>query len=318
MNKNTIILAGGSGFCGQLLTERFAARGWNVIVFTRAAPGSSGAAREVHWNGRDPGNWVRELEGADAVVNLSGRSVNCRYNAGNRRKILESRVFSTQALGQAIGSCRQPPRVWLNASTATIYKHSYDKIMDEAGEIAGTRDAKDEFSVEVAQAWEKAFDEAKTPGTRHVTMRMAMVFSAKPGTVFRVLRRLVKLGLGGSMGGGRQFVAWMHEEDYCRAVEWLIDHDDFSGRVNMVSPNPLPNREMMRTLRRVCGMPLGLPAARWMLEIGAFVMRTETELIIKSRRAVPGRLVSAGFEFRFPRFEEAARDLEKKLGVLPK
>ena len=313
MKTRKLILAGGSGFCGQVLTEWFATRGWTVIVLTRSSSASSGAARTIQWNGCDPGGWTRELEGADAVVNLSGRSVNCRYTPENRRKILESRVFSTRALGQAIAQCRQPPRVWLNASTATIYKHSFDKIMDEAGEIAGTLDAKDEFSVEVAQAWEKAFDEARTPTTRHVTLRMAMVFSAKPGTVFRVLRRLVKRGLGGSMAGGRQFVAWMHEEDYCRAVEWLIDHDDFSGPVNMVAPNPLPNREMMQTLRRVCGMPFGLPAARWMLEVGAFFMRTETELIIKSRRAVPGRLLAAGFEFRFPKFEDAVRDLESTL-----
>ena len=253
------------------------------------------------------------MEGAEAVINLAGRSVNCRYNAKNRRDILESRIFPTRALGRAIAQCRQPPRVWLNASTATIYRHSFDRVMDESGEIAGTREAKDEFSVEVAQAWEKAFAEAQTPATRHVALRMTMVFSPRPGTVFRVLRRLVKRGLGGSMAGGKQFVSWIHEEDFCRAVEWLIGRDDLCGPVNLAAPNPLPNREMMAALRRACGMPIGLPAARWMLEVGAFFMRTETELMIKSRRAVPGKLVASGFEFKYPNFEEAVRELESDL-----
>jgi uncharacterized protein (TIGR01777 family) len=313
MKNLRIILAGGAGFAGKLLTAAFAADGWEVVVLTRAPQPLEGTARVVGWDGENPGEWTRELEGARAVVNLSGRSVNCRYNAKNRRLILDSRVLSTRVLGEAIRDCARPPEVWLNAGTATIYKHSFDQTMDEGGEIAATADAKDEFSVEVAQAWESAFAAANTTATRHVTMRMAMIFGAAKGGVYRVLRRLVRLGLGGSMLGGRQSVAWIHEADFCRAVQWLVAQEEFSGAVNMVSPTPVTNREMMRILRRELGAPIGLPAARWMLEIGAFMLRTETELIIKSRKAVPARLLQAGFEFRFPTLAEAAREIEGRV-----
>ena len=186
--------------------------------------------------------------------------------------------------------------------------------MDEAGKIGWAQEVRDEFSVVVARAWERAFDDAHTPETRKITLRLAMVFSAADGTVFQVLRRLARSGLGGSMAGGRQFASWIHEEDFLRAVEWLISHLDFSGPVNLTAPNPLSNREMMRVLRKVCGAPFGLPAARWMMEVGAFFLRTETELMIKSRRVIPGRLVAAGFEFRFPQFEAAVREIESRVG----
>src|SRR5207245_868922 len=239
---------------------------------------------------------------AHALINLAGRSVNCRYNARNRREILESRVQSTRVLGEAISRCRQPPRVWLNASTATIYKHTFDREMDEAtGEIGATPEAKDAFSIEVAKAWEKTFFEAPTPDTRKVALRTAMVFAEDHGGVYRTLRSLTRWGLGGSIAGGRQFISWIHEADFCRAVEWLIDRDDFSGPVNLASPNQIPQREMMRIIRRELGVPFGLPATRRMLEVAAVVHRTEAELIIKSRRVAPGRLLEAGFQFLFPR-----------------
>ncbi|MBI3417631.1 MAG: TIGR01777 family protein, partial [Verrucomicrobia bacterium] len=295
-----IILAGGSGFLGQALAQHFKASGDEVVVLTRSPARANGDARFVQWNGKTSGAWTRELDGATAVVNLSGRSVDCRYTPVNRQEIMDSRVLPTRALGEAIARCGQPPRAWLNAATATIYQHSLERANDEAtGAIGGTAAAKDEFSVEVAQAWEAAFDQARTPATRHVTLRLAMVLGLGRNSVFPVLRRLARFGLGGAMGGGRQFVSWIHVADFCRAIEWLIARDDLAGPVNLVAPNPLTNREMMRAFREVCGAPFGLPATRWMLEVGAFLLRTETELMIKSRRVVPGRLLAAGFEFRF-------------------
>ncbi len=268
----------------------------------------------MRWDGKTVGDWAAELEASAAVVNLAGVSVNCRYHARNRRAILDSRVQSTRALGQAIQGCTRPPKVWLNSSTATIYKHAFDRPMDEAtGLVMGSPEAKDLFSVEVAKAWEQTFFESPTPSTRKVALRTAMVMSTQPGTVYRILRRLVRCGLGGAMGSGRQYVSWIHEEDFCRAVEWLIDHDCFSGIVNLAAPHPLPNREMMRILRTACHLPIGLPASRWMLETGAIVLRTETELILKSRRVVPARLSQEGFEFRFPDLSSAVADLELNL-----
>jgi uncharacterized protein len=306
-----IVLAGGSGLLGCLLARTLSAKGYEIIVLTRS-PQAGGAARQVHWDARTLGPWQRELEGAAAVINLAGRSVNCRYNEANRRLIMDSRVLSTRVLGEAISHCAEPPPTWLNASTATIYKHSYDRTMDETGEIAADRDAKDEFSVEVAQAWEQALADAPTAATRKIPMRMSMVFAAVPGSVFAVLRRLVRLGLGGSMAGGRQFVSWIHQEDFCRAVEWILEHPALCGPVNVASPNPVTNREMMAVFRKVCGRPIGLPAASWMLEIGAFFMRTETELIIKSRRVVPAKLLETGFQFRFPTLHGALEEIERR------
>jgi uncharacterized protein (TIGR01777 family) len=269
----------------------------------------------VAWDGCTPGPWKSELEGAVAVVNLCGKSVNCRYNARNRREIMESRVNSTRVLGQAIAACEETPRVWLNASTATVYKHTFGPAWDESGQTEATAEAKDRFSVEVAWAWERAFNEAATPHTRKVAMRMAMVLGRGRNSVFPVLRRLVRLGLGGRMGDGRQFVSWIHERDFCRAVEWLITHDEFAGPINMVAPGPLPNAHMMRTLRQLCGAPIGLPASEWMLEVGAFLLRTETELLIKSRRVIPGRLLQSGFRFEFPGLREAFESLLQEKGI---
>ena len=307
--RKRIVIAGGSGFLGQSLARYFAARDCEVVVLSRTASPSSVPAPQVTWDGRSLGPWRKELEGAAAVINLSGKSVNCRYHTRNRREILESRVASTCVLGEAISRGTQPPPVWLNASTATIYRHTFAEPWDETGEIGATREAKDAFSIEVARAWETTLEEAKTPRTRKVAMRTAMVLGQGQNSVFPVLRRLARCGLGGRMGTGRQFVSWIHETDFCRAVEWLIRHDKLEGSVNLAAPNPLSNAEMMRTLRQVCGMPFGLPAANWMLEAGAFFLRTETELIIKSRRVIPGRLLESAFEFRFRTIREAFENL---------
>jgi len=306
-----IVIPGGSGQVGTILARAFHRGGHDVVVLTRRV--KPAPWRIVPWDPRQRGAWAAEIDGADVVINLAGRSVNCRYNAANRREILESRTMSVRAVGEAIAASKRPPAVWLQASTATIYAHRYDAPNDEASGILGgaERDAPDtwRFSIDVATAWEKALDEALTPRTRKVKMRTAMVMSPDAGGIFATLLMLVRRGLGGSAGDGRQYISWIHELDFIGAVEFLIAHD-LEGPVNMSSPNPMPNREFMATLRRAWGMPVGLPAAKWLLEIGAAtVMRTETELVLKSRRVVPGRLLQAGFTFSYPEWPEAAREL---------
>lgn len=311
MNPRRILIAGGSGFLGQILSRFFTDLGWRVVILTRMPKLNSPNVREIHWDGETLGDWVRELEGAEAMVNLAGRSVNCRYHARNRRIILESRLKPTRVLGDAIHRCPHPPRVWLNSSTATIYRHTFGPAWDEAGETGGTPEARDEFSVKVATAWEHELEQARTPNTRKVALRTAMVLGHGRNSVFPMLRRLVRLGLGGRMASGKQFVSWIHQEDFCRAIDWLSRNDDFRGVVNLAAPNPVTNAEMMRTLREVCGVPFELPAPRWMLAVGAFFLRTETELILKSRRVVPTRLLATGFEFRFPNLTCALENLHR-------
>jgi uncharacterized protein (TIGR01777 family) len=255
---------------------------------------------------------VGELEGADVCINLAGRSVNCRYGAENRREIYDSRIGPTKLLGQVIGGLVEPPKLWMNSSTATIYRHSFRDAMTEAGELGGSeRGAPDtwNFSIKVAKDWEAAFFEGKMPRTRRIALRSAVTFSADRGGIFAVLSSLVRRGLGGTNGSGRQMVSWVHGADFCRAVDFLIAAESFDGVVNIASPHPLPNAEFMRVLRRAWGVPIGLPAAAWMIEIGSWLMRTESELVLKSRYVVPGRLESAGFRFLLPDWPEAAADL---------
>jgi uncharacterized protein (TIGR01777 family) len=314
MKPRRIILAGGSGFLGQLLAGYLQSRGWEPVVLTRH-PSAQARFKELAWDARTLGDWAPELEGAEAVINLAGRSVNCRFTPENRRLVMDSRVDSTRVIGEAIARCHQPPRAWLNCGTATIYRHTFGPPHDETStDFAATAEVKDEYSVEVARAWEQAIAEAFTPGTRRVTLRITLVFGTVKGGVFQILRRLARLGLGGRMGSGKQFVSWIHEDDFCRAVEWILEHPELQGPVNLAAPHLLTNAEMMRMFRRVCGgVPFGLPAEKWMMEIGAFVMRTETELILKSRCVAPGKLLADGFAFRFPDMESAVRDLEKRL-----
>jgi len=315
MKARRIILAGGSGFLGQVLRGHFLKQGCEVVVLTRSPREMNGRGRECFWDGRSLSEWTRELEGADVLVNLAGRSVDCRYHARNRRLMMDSRVDSTRVLGEAIARCANPPKVWLNSSTATIYKHTFGPAWDESGEIGATPEAQDAFSIEVATAWEREFNAAQAPRTRKVALRTAMVFGHGANSVFPVLCRLARFGLGGHMASGRQYVSWIHEADLCHALDWLIEHDEFSGPVNVAAPNPVTNSEMMALVRDLCGVPFGLPAAAWMLEVGAFFLRTETELIIKSRRVVPCRLLSDGFEFRFPELRPALEDLCKRTAM---
>lgn len=309
-----IVIPGGSGHVGHILTRHFHAAGHEVTVLSRNPRPQPW--RVVAWDARTLGAWVEVLDGVDVCINLTGRSVNCRYTERNRAEIYHSRIDSTRLLGEAIASLAHPPRVWLNASTATIYRHALDREMDEAsGELGGDEPgapASWNFSIRVAKDWETTFFAAQTPHTRKVAMRSAITMSPDAGSPFALLLRLAQLGLGGKNGSGRQFVSWVHDADFVRAVEWLIAHDEAEGVVNIASPHPLPNREFMRALRRACGQPFGLPAPAWAIEAAAVFLRTESELVLKSRRVVPGRLTEAGFTFQFPLWPEAARDLVER------
>lgn len=307
-----IVIAGGTGQVGAVLGRAFG--GANEIVVLSRRQGENNLFRNVRWDGKTLGAWAKELEEADVVINLAGRSVNCRYQPRNRREILKSRVDSVRAIGHAIQATKNPPRVWLQASTATIYAHRFDAPNDEfTGVIGGYEvDAPStwRFSIDVAKAWEAAVSEVgPLPKTRTVVMRSSMIMSPDRGGIFATLLMLVRLGLGGTASHGRQFISWIHEQDFVRAIRYLIDNETIAGPVNVCSPEPLPNAEFMRDLRKAWGMPIGMPATRWMLEIGTYFMRTETELILKSRRVVPARLLQSGFEFQFPRWVDAARDL---------
>lgn len=311
-----IVIPGGSGHMGQMLARYFQDRGHHVTVLTRgpyAAPWQT-----VHWDGEQVGPWVETLEGADVCINLAGKSVNCRYHAKNRREIYDSRIGTTQLLNRVIADLENPPRVWLNASTATIYRHALDRPMDEVtGQLGGheliseTRYAPNtwNFSVRVAKEWEAAFFGTPTPRTRKVALRSAIVFSPVPGSTLAIYLNLVRVGLGGTQGNGRQFVSWIHEIDFARAVDFLIERDDIAGPVNIAAPNPLPNREFMQALRDAWDMPNGIPAPQPLLEVATFLLRTESEPVLKSRRVFPRRLLEEGFRFQFPDWPAAAENL---------
>jgi uncharacterized protein (TIGR01777 family) len=307
-----IVIPGGSGQVGTILARAFHQRGDDVVVLSRTQ-NSATPWRTAKWDGESIGEWTAEFESADVVINLAGQSVNCRYTDENRRVIKESRLKSTKVIGEVIAAAAVPPRLWLQASTATIYAHRYDAPNDEAtGMVGGSEpNAPDtwRFSIDVATSWERICNEATTPRTRKVLMRSAIIMSPDRAGPFDILLTLVKFGLGGTLGDGRQFVSWIHDADFVRSVKWLIQHEEFTGPVNLAAPNPLPNSEFMRDLRKAAAMPFGLPATEWMLELGAFLLRSETELALKSRRVVPRQMLESGFNFLFPTWPEAARDL---------
>jgi len=316
-----VVLPGGSGQVGQMLARHFQERGHRVTVLTRGP--YTAPWQTVHWDGEHAGDWIETLEGADVCINLAGRSVNCRYNEANRRAIYESRIGSTRLLNRVISGLADPPRLWLNASAATLYKrvldpNGADLPRDESAPAGGDEPAAErwgrrrEFSQRVVRDWEAAFFETETPRTRKAALRSAVCFSPTPGNVFAVLSNLVRAGLGGKQGSGRQFVTWIHEGDYARAVDFLIEHEEMDGPINITAPNPLPNREFMEALRDAWDRPNGLPAPSLFIHIGAFAMRTEAELVLQSCRAVPGRLLKACFQFEFPEWPEAAEDLVRQ------
>ncbi|MGW2922701.1 DUF1731 domain-containing protein [Streptomyces angustmyceticus] len=307
-----IVIPGGTGQVGGILNRALRAAGHEVVVLTRR-PGREG---EVWWDGATRGAWEAAVDGSDVVINLAGRSVSCRYTPDNLREMMTSRVDSARVVGEAIAAAARPPRVWLQMSTATVYAHRFDAPNDEATGVVGGTEAGVPgywaYSVEIARAWERAQEEAATPETRKVALRSAMVMSPDRGGVFDVLLWLARLGLGGPVAGGAQYVSWIHDRDFVRAVEFLIG-SDLSGPVNLAAPAPLPHRAFMRALRAAWGVPVGLPATKWMAELGAFALRSDTELLLKSRRVVPGRLLDAGFAFGHDEWRGAADDLVRRV-----
>ena len=306
-----IVIPGGSGQVGTLLARQFHSDGHEVVVLSRRVTQSPW--RFVEWDGKSLGDWSEEIDGANVVVNLAGRNVNCRYTDENRRAIIESRVDSTRIVGEAIAQAAIPPSTWLQSSTATIYAHRYDQPNDEVTGIIGGNEpdapAKWRFSIEVAKAWEQTLDEANTPRTRKLKLRSAMIMSPDRDGIFDTLLRLVRLGLGGRVASGKQYVSWIHDYDFIKSVNWLIERKEIEGVVNIASPNPLPYTEFMKEIREAWGARVGLPATKWMLEVGSLLMGSESELVLKSRRVVPGRMMDTGFEFDYPEWSEATRDL---------
>jgi len=305
-----ITIPGGTGQVGTLLARAFVRDGHDVVVLGRTL--KPAPWRVVKWDPNPGAAWTAELDDTDVVINLIGRTVNCRYTPAHRKEILESRIESVRAVAQAIAQAKRSPAIWLQASTATIYAHAYDVPNDEfTGVLGGNEPGVPEtwrFSIQVATAWEKAIDDAAVPGTRKVKLRSAMVMSPDADGIFDTLLTLVRRGLGGTSADGRQFVSWIHEIDFVRAIQFIIDRG-LDGVMNLAAPHPLSNREFMAILRQEWGTRLGLPAAKWMLEWGAFFLRTESELILKSRKVVPGRLLRDGFQFQYPQWAAAAHDL---------
>lgn len=298
-----LIIAGGSGFLGLLITNYFGSRFDDIVLLSRKQKTPTKNIRTVVWDATSFSGWEKEFENADVVINMTGRSVDCRYNQKNKDLILHSRVDSTTIIGEAIAVCSNPPKVWLNSSTATIYRHSLDKQMsEEEGELGAG------FSVSVAKAWEQAFFSSKIPHTRRVALRTSIVL-AKNGGALQPIKRITQLGLGGKQGNGKQKFSWIHEEDFVRSLAFLIDHSALEGAFNIVAPQPITNKEFMKLMRNTLSIPLGLPSPKALLEVGAFLIRTETELVLKSRNVIPKRLEQAGFSFAHPNLAKALVDL---------
>jgi uncharacterized protein len=306
-----IVIPGGSGQIGTILAQHFHQQGHTVTVLSRAP--KPAPWQVIRWDAQTAGPWTASLEQSDICINLTGRSVDCRYHTENRRQMYDSRIVSTRLLNDVIAALKHPPRLWLNASTATIYRHALDRPMDEmTGELGGNEPGAPDtwnFSIKIAKDWEAAFFAGQTPLTRKIAMRSSMTFTADRGGVFEVLSKLVRAGLGGTQGSGAQYISWIHEADFVRAIELLIVDDALRGPVNICSPNPVTNREFLRALRAAWGQPIGFPNPAWMIEIGSFLLRTESELVLKSRRVIPTKLVDAGFTFTFPDWPAAAHEL---------
>lgn len=298
-----IILAGGTGTMGRILQRHFAQAGAEVVVLSRTPRAQKPGVRMVHWDAENPGDWHNELEGAHALINLAGRSVDCRYTDHNKALILNSRVNATRALGKALERCTAPPPLWINLSSATVYRQAEEQAMDEdTGEI-GT-----DFSPQVVLAWEREFFAHARAGVRQVAVRCAMVFSPWGGAFPRFVQ-LVRAGLGGHHGSGRQYVSWVHEADVSDFFQWLMDTQTVEGVINLAAPNPLPERDLMRALRDRVRPPVAFNIPEWMLGIGAFFLRTETELVLKSRRVIPTRALHAGYHFHYELMNNALDDL---------
>jgi uncharacterized protein len=306
-----IVIPGGSGQVGTVLARHFHQEGHEVVVLSRSA--RSSPWRVVLWDGQTLGDWAKELDGADVLINLTGRVVNCRYNYKNRCEIWSSRNRSVRILGKALQDLKTPPRVWLQAGTATIYAHRFDAPNDEYTGIIGGTEAnspdKWRFSIDVARSWEGEFALIEAPITRKVILRSAMTMSYDRDGIFDYLLWLVRMGIGGTAGSGKQYISWIHYLDFINAIKFLIENEQITGAVNLASPNPLPNKDFMAQLRATWGKKLALPVYEWMLEIGAIFLQTESELVLKSRRVIPGRLLDAGFKFQYGDWKAASLDL---------
>ena len=298
-----LIIAGGSGFLGQVLINHFKNDVKQIIVFTRGASKDLNGITYINWNAETFTGWETLLDSADALINLTGKSVDCRYNETNKNLIYSSRIDSTHILGKAIEQCETPPKVWLNSSTATIYEHSLENENDEVNGVIG-----EGFSVGIAKAWEKEFYSFKLKTTRQIALRTSIVLG-KNGGALQPIVRMTKLGLGGHQGTGRQKVSWIHEEDFARTIAFLIEKKDITGNVNCVAPKPTTNTILMKTIREELNIPIGIKSPKWLLEIGARFIKTETELILKSRNVIPTRLIVNGFKFKHANLESAISNL---------
>jgi uncharacterized protein (TIGR01777 family) len=302
MTDRRVVLAGGSGFLGTVLAKDLVTAGYQVVNLTRTPRSDTMDGKDLPWDGRTVGAWSKALDGAAAVVNLTGRSVDCRYTATNRREIIASRLDSVRAIGMAINQCAAPPRAWVQASSLAIYGDAGDRICDE------TAPHGQGFSVEVCERWEAAVEQQTTPYTRKTILRIGFALGRGGGALGK-LARLARLGLGGTVGSGRQYISWLHIADLNRMFRWGIEHEQIVGTYNATGPHPVPNATFMRELRRVLRVPLGLPAPAFMVRMGAFVMRTEVSLALTGRRCVPARFTEQGFAFTYTDLGETLRDL---------
>lgn len=296
-----IIIAGGTGFLGDNLEKYFTEKGDQVLILTRKPKRKN----ELYWNAKTVGEWRNSLEKADVLINLTGKSVDCRYTEKNKREIYSSRIDSTQVLQEAVNNCLDKPKIWLNASSATIYVHSEKHLNTEENGLIG-----DDFSMNICKSWEEKFFSVKNEETRKVALRTSIVMGNNGGA-FPKLKLITKLGLGGKQGRGQQMVSWIHIDDFCKAVEWIINNENIQGAVNVTAPNPVSNEEMMRKLRKQLNIPFGLNAPVWQLEIASILLKTETELLLKSRNVYPEKLSKTGFEFSYPGIDETMDHLLK-------
>jgi uncharacterized protein (TIGR01777 family) len=298
-----IVLVGGNGYLGKVLTKYYQDKADEIVILSRHERVTIQNIRTVVWDGKTPGKWAAELVNADLLVNLCGKNVNCRYTEKNKAEIIASRVVPTELLGMVIKDMFEPPKLWVNVTSATIYRHAEDRPQDE--EIGETGSG---FSVDVCNLWEAAFNKYETPKTRKITLRMGIVLG-RDDSVFPRLLNLVKMGMGGQQGNGEQYVSWVHEHDVARISEWFLDNPGLKGVFNCTAPNAVKNADLMHEIRKAYHMPFGLPAPKLLLEMGAIVIGTETELILKSRWVMPKRLLDSGFKFQFEKVEDAVNDI---------
>jgi uncharacterized protein len=302
MNDKRVILAGGSGFLGKLLSNYLTERGYDVTVLTRHPKQSGSDVKEIHWDGCTLGPWAEHLNAARAVINLAGKSVNCRYTAENRREINESRVNSVTAIGEAIRACSNPPAVLVQSASLAIYGDAGGRWCDESTAPG------DGFPVGTCLLWEKAFEDCPTPQTRRVILRIGFVLG-KSGGALQMLGRLAKLGLGGTVGNGRQYISWIHWLDMIRLFLAAIEQEQVSGVFNATGPQPVTNAEFMRELRHAVHRPWSPPVPTWAVHIGSFLMGTEACLALTGRRCLPKRLQENGFNFNFTELRAALTDI---------